>query len=57
MLLLWGNADPISPVAVGRRLAELFPNGELVVVEGGTHDLVFERADEVVPYIERHLAA
>jgi pimeloyl-ACP methyl ester carboxylesterase len=56
VLLLWGNADPISPVAVGRRLAELFPSAEMVVVEGGTHDLVFERADEVVPYIERHLA-
>jgi pimeloyl-ACP methyl ester carboxylesterase len=56
VLLLWGNADPISPVAVGRRLAELFPSAELVVVDGGTHDLVLERADEVVPYIERHLA-
>ncbi len=40
VLLLWGDADPISPVAVGRRLAELFPRAELVVVPGGTHDLV-----------------
>lgn len=55
VLLLWGDADPISPVAVGRRLAELFPCAELVVVEGGTHDLVSERADEVVPHIDRHL--
>ena len=50
VLLLWGNADPISPVAVGRRLAEL------VVVEGGTHNLVWERVDEVVWHIDRHLA-
>jgi GNAT superfamily N-acetyltransferase len=55
VLLLWGDADPISPVAVGRRLAELLPSAELVVVEGGTHDLVHERADEVAPFIERHL--
>jgi pimeloyl-ACP methyl ester carboxylesterase len=55
VLLLWGDADPISPVAVGRRLAELLPDAELVVLEGGTHDLVRERADEVVPHIERHL--
>jgi poly(3-hydroxyoctanoate) depolymerase len=56
VLLLWGDADPISPVAVGRRLAELFPSAELVVFEGGTHDLVHERADEVAAHIDRHLA-
>ena len=55
-LLLWGDADPISPVAVGRRLAELLPRSELVIVPGGTHDLAFERADYVLPHIERHLA-
>jgi pimeloyl-ACP methyl ester carboxylesterase len=56
VLLLWGDADPISPVSVGRRLAELLPHAELVVLKGGTHDLVCERADEVVPLIEKHLA-
>ena len=55
VLLLWGDADPISPVAVGRRLAELLPRAELVVVPGGTHDLVAQRADDVLPHIERHL--
>lgn len=56
VLLLWGDADPISPVAVGRRLAELFPKSRLVVFAGGTHDLVLERAGEVVHHVERHLA-
>jgi pimeloyl-ACP methyl ester carboxylesterase len=56
VLLLWGDADPISPVAVGRRLAELFPRAELVVIEGGTHDLVLERAEDVASHIDRHLA-
>lgn len=54
-LLLWGDADPISPVPVGRRLAELLPHSELTVVPGGTHDLVSERVREVLPIIERHL--
>jgi GrpB-like predicted nucleotidyltransferase (UPF0157 family) len=54
-LLLWGDADPISPVAVGRRLAELLPAAELVVVAGGMHDLVQARAREVLPPIERYL--
>jgi pimeloyl-ACP methyl ester carboxylesterase len=56
VLLLWGAADPISPVAVGQRLAELFPSAELVIFEGGTHDLVLERAGEVAAHIERYLA-
>lgn len=56
VLLLWGDADPISPVAVGRRLAELIPKSELVIIANGTHDLVSERAHEVIPHIERHLA-
>jgi len=57
VLLLWGDADPISPVAVGRRLAALFPRAELVIFSGGTHDLVLERAEEVAPHIDRHLAS
>ena len=55
MLLLWGDADPISPVAVGERLRDLFPSAELVVVPGGTHDLISERAEDITPHIERHL--
>jgi len=56
VLLLWGDADPISPVAVGRRLAELLPRAELVVIDGGTHDLVCDRAGDVAPHIEKHLS-
>lgn len=55
VLLLWGDSDPISPVAVGRRLAELLPRSELLIVKGGTHDLAFERASEIISYIEKHL--
>lgn len=55
VLLLWGDADPISPVAVGRHLANLLPHAELIVVPGGTHDLIVERAHDILPVIERHL--
>ena len=55
-LLLWGDADPISPVGVGRRLASLLPQAHLVVLPGGTHDLAMERAAEIAPLIDRHLA-
>jgi pimeloyl-ACP methyl ester carboxylesterase len=55
-LLLWGDADPISPLAVGQHLAQRLPNARLHVVKGGGHDLARTHADEVAPLIERHLA-
>ena len=55
VLLLWGDDDPISPVSVGEYLRGLLPNACLHVVQGGKHDLVQARADEVAPLIERHL--
>ncbi|MDV6329452.1 alpha/beta fold hydrolase [Asticcacaulis sp. 201] len=56
-LLLWGDADPISPVAVGRYLAERLRNGTLHIVEGGGHDLIYRRASEVTGLISTHLTA
>jgi len=55
-LLVWGDADPISPVAVGRYLKRQLPDARLHVVKGGGHDLAQTHADEVAPLIERHLA-
>nr|WP_251030739.1 MULTISPECIES: alpha/beta fold hydrolase [Pseudomonas] len=56
VLLLWGDADPISPVRVGQRLAELLPRAELHVFPGADHSLGFTHAVEVAGLIERHLA-
>ena len=55
-LLLWGDADPISPVAVGEKLRRLLPRATLRVIAGGDHDLVQTRAQEVTPLIAAHLA-
>jgi pimeloyl-ACP methyl ester carboxylesterase len=54
-LLLWGDADPLSPVAIGEHLADLIPRATLSVVAGGTHDFGLARADVVAPLIEAHL--
>ena len=56
VLLLWGDADPISPLAVGERLLARLARATLRVVPGGDHDLVHNRAAEVAPIIETHLA-
>ncbi|HET7342026.1 MAG TPA: alpha/beta fold hydrolase [Methylomirabilota bacterium] len=55
-LLVWGEADRISPPAVGRELARLLPHAELVVISGGDHALARDRAAEVAPHVVRHLA-
>lgn len=54
-LLIWGDADPISPVSVGEELSRLLPNARLHIVRGGTHDLVQENAAEIAPLFQAHV--
>ncbi len=54
-LLLWGDADPISPVAVGARLSALLPDARLHVFPGADHDLAQTRAAAVGAEIKRPL--
>lgn len=56
-LLVWSDADAISPLGVGRRLARILPRAELVVVPGVGHMFARDHTDLVAPHIERHLAA
>ncbi|MDM5175851.1 alpha/beta hydrolase [Massilia sp. DJPM01] len=56
-LLLWGDADPISPVAVGARLQGLLPDSRLHVIAGGGHDLANRFAGTIAPLIDAHLAS
>lgn len=54
-LLLWGDADPISPVAIGEHLLGLLPNVRLHVVHGGEHDLGYVFAADLEPLVNAHL--
>ncbi|MGN7125602.1 alpha/beta fold hydrolase [Methylorubrum thiocyanatum] len=54
-LLLWGDADPISPVAVGQRLLALLPNARLRIFPDADHDLARTHADSVAAEIREHL--
>jgi len=56
-LLLWGDADPISPVVVGQRLAALLPCAQLHVFPGGDHNLGNTLAHEIAPMIDTHLGS
>lgn len=54
-LLIWGDSDPISPLAVGKHLADNLPDASLHVLPGGEHDLVRARPREIAGLIEQHL--
>lgn len=56
VLLLWGDADPISPIAVGKRLAGLFPRARLHVTPGADHDLIETHAAALASIIAHHLS-
>lgn len=55
-LLIWGDADPISPVAVGRHLNVRIAGSRLEIVPGGDHDVAVTHAGEVAPLIRRWLS-
>jgi poly(3-hydroxyoctanoate) depolymerase len=54
-LLIFGDADPISPVRVGEFLRDRLPNAGLEVIAGGTHDMEMELPDRVASLIRSHL--
>lgn len=51
VLLLWGDQDLISSVAVGQHLHHIFKKSELYVIQCGEHDFAEQYADEVAIYI------
>ncbi|MFK3789887.1 MULTISPECIES: alpha/beta fold hydrolase [Pseudomonas] len=55
VLLLWGDRDPISPVAVGQRLARLLPQALLRIVPEAEHDLGLTHATEVAQWLDQFL--
>jgi pimeloyl-ACP methyl ester carboxylesterase len=57
VLLLWGDADPLSPPRVGQRLAQLLPDAVLRIIPGGDHAFAHARAEEVASLIQGFLAA
>lgn len=57
ILLLWGDSDPISPVAVGEWLATVLPNAGLHTIRGGGHTFANTHSAEVALLIAHHLQA
>lgn len=53
-LLIWGDCDPISPLAVGKHLSTLIRQSKLQIIEGGDHNLGRERAHDIAPSLIAH---
>ncbi|SCG78002.1 alpha/beta fold hydrolase [Micromonospora inositola] len=45
-LVIWTTRDPSGPVDEGRRIADLIPNGRLVVIENAGHWPQYEQTEE-----------
>ncbi|MFF8375183.1 alpha/beta fold hydrolase [Streptomyces sp. NPDC015661] len=56
-LLLWGERDVRSPLAVARRFREAIPHAELVVIPGAGHVSNLERPEEFNRAVRRFCAA
>jgi pimeloyl-ACP methyl ester carboxylesterase len=54
-LLIWGDCDPISPVAVGLHLEHRMLDAKLHVVPCGDHSLASSKAEVIAPLIAEHL--
>lgn len=55
-LILWGEYDPVLPIASGRALAALLPNAEFEVISRSWHRPHVERPAETAQAIRRFLA-
>ena len=55
VLLIWGDADPISPVAVGQYLHSKIVHSELHMIQNGRHDLAHVYSDQVAELIQHFL--
>lgn len=55
VLLIWGDQDPISPVAIGEYLQSVFRNAQLQIIHQGQHDLAFEYAEQVTHLIDEFI--
>lgn len=56
VLLIWGNTDAISPVAVGKYLHSKIGSSTLHIIKNGQHDLAYVYVDEVAEYINKFIS-
>ncbi len=57
VLIIWGDRDPLIPVAHGERAHELLPNSRLVVFAGAGHEPHFFDAPRFADELLVHLAS
>lgn len=55
ILLIWGDQDEVSPIAVGQYLKDRFQYATLKIIQGGEHDLANRYAEQVAKEIMLYL--
>lgn len=54
-LLIWGGDDIVTPLSDGKKIAESIKNSTLKVIEGATHFVHQEKAEEVVEVVDEFI--
>jgi pimeloyl-ACP methyl ester carboxylesterase len=54
--VIWSSEDRVMPVSEGRKLAEAFPNGRLVMVDDSYVLIPLDQPDRLTELIREHLA-
>ncbi len=54
-LVITGDGDPFTPMAVARRMVELLPQGQLMIVPNASHGAIIEHPEVVNGAILAHL--
>lgn len=57
VLILHGTADPFTPLAVAREMADRIPNSKLVVFKGASHTLPIESPDDIATELRTFLSS
>ena len=54
--IVWGKADPATPIRIARELAQTMPNATLTEIDRGYHSIMEHRPDEVREALTKLLA-
>ena len=55
-MLVTGDSDPVSPVAMGEILNENIPTSKLIILEGCGHWTTIEKPQDCVKHLSEFLA-
>ncbi|OGJ37314.1 MAG: hypothetical protein A2383_01420 [Candidatus Pacebacteria bacterium RIFOXYB1_FULL_39_46] len=54
-LVIWGEADRVTPLALGRKIAQTIPQAQLKILPNARHSAVYTHPEAVVDLVEKFI--